>query len=70
MHLARPWILRVLYVQESDQYKVMCCDWGIFCSMAFTGISIHGTEGSDFNRKASRSVIEMSIEPIFNLYVW
>ena len=68
-HLARSRILRVLYVQESDQYKVMCRRLGYFCSMAFTGITIHGKEGSDFNRKASRSVLEMSIEPIFNLFL-
>ena len=58
----------MLYVQESDQDKVLCCLLGCFCSMAFTGVTIHGKEGSDLNRKASRSVIEMSIEPIFTLY--
>ena len=33
-------------------------------------ITIHGNKASDINRKASRSVIELSIEPIFNLYFW
>ena len=33
-------------------------------------ITIHGNKAFDINRKASRSVIELSIEPIFNLYFW
>ena len=31
-------------------------------------ITIHGNKATNINRKASRSVIELSIEPIFNLY--
>ena len=31
-------------------------------------ITIHGNKASDINRKASRSVIELSIEPVFNLH--
>ena len=33
-------------------------------------ITIHDNKASEFNRKASRSVNELSIEPIFNLYFW
>ena len=33
-------------------------------------ITIHGNKASDINRQASRSVIELSKEPIFNLYFW
>ena len=31
-------------------------------------ITLHDNKTSDINRKASRSVNELSIEPIFNLY--
>ena len=33
-------------------------------------ITINGNKASNINRKASRSVIELGIEPIFNLYFW
>ena len=33
-------------------------------------ITIHGNKASDINRKASRSVIELSIAHISNLYFW
>ena len=53
----------MLYVQESDKEKVLCCRLGFGWN-----ITIHGNKASDINRKASRSVIELSKEPIFNLY--
>ena len=31
-------LLVVLYVQESDQEKVLCCRLGYYCSMALVGI--------------------------------
>ena len=33
-------------------------------------ITIHGNKTFDINRKTPRSVIALSIKPIFNLYFW
>ena len=43
-----------------------CCRLGYYCS----NITIHGNKGANIKSKASRSVIELSIENIVNLYFW
>ena len=50
--------------------KSCAASWVLFFNGFGWNITIYGNKDSNINRKASRSVIELSIEPIFNLYLW
>ena len=56
-----------VYTRIGSGKSVVLPTWILLFDGFGWNITIHGDKGSDINRKASRSVIELSIEPIFNL---